>query len=199
MAALVRGAAGCGGAAAFRADLAARRALPTRDVARCARRGERVDPMDALRMAAGTIRCAATTTGDGRSGATSSPRFPTIVAAYWRLLHGREPSRRAPTSARRELPLHAHRRRPRRRARARAGDVSQHRRRSRPQRLDVHRARHRLDRLRSRLRHHRRHRRAEGTAARRRAGTGARHGLRDRRRRRAPRRCCGRRSNRARG
>ena len=63
-----------------------------------------------------------------------------------------------------------------------ARDLSQHRRRSRPQRLDVHRARDHVDRLGSRLGGRRRDRRAERPAARRRAGTGARHGVRDRRR-----------------
>src|ERR1041385_1083047 len=45
--------------------------------------GDRVDTMDALRMGAGTIR----------SGAPADvlAALPTIVAAYWRLLHDREP------------------------------------------------------------------------------------------------------------
>src|SRR6266542_632992 len=45
--------------------------------------GDRVDTMDALRMGAGTIRSAAP------PDVLAAP--PTIVAAYWRLLHGQEP------------------------------------------------------------------------------------------------------------
>ncbi len=61
-----------------------RREIPhsTIDLLRDAAR-DRVDTMDALRMGAGTIR----------SGAPADvlAALPTIVAAYWRLLHGREP------------------------------------------------------------------------------------------------------------
>jgi citrate synthase len=72
--------------AAFRADLAKRRALPaaTMDLIRtCAT--YRTDPMDTMRIAAGTISIVA-----------SSPeeivaKFPTIVAAYWRQAHGQRP------------------------------------------------------------------------------------------------------------
>ena len=49
-----------------------------RDAAR-----DRVDTMDALRMGAGTIR------SDAPAHVLAA--LPTIVAAYWRLLHGREP------------------------------------------------------------------------------------------------------------
>jgi citrate synthase len=71
---------------AFRAALAAERDLPAAalDLLRaCAAAG--VDPMDALRMAAGTI-----------SLTSASPeaivgRAPTIVAAYWRLRRGLDP------------------------------------------------------------------------------------------------------------
>jgi len=45
--------------------------------------GDRLDTMDALRMGAGTIRSAAP--------ADVLAALPTIVAAYWRLLHGNEP------------------------------------------------------------------------------------------------------------
>ena len=113
----------------------------------------------------------------------SSAQFPTIVAAFWRLRARRRAARTAARSrARRELPLHAERRRPGCRARARARDLSQHRRRPRPQRLDLHRARHHLHRIRPGLGGRRRARRAERAAARRRARPGARHGVRDRRR-----------------
>ncbi len=44
---------------------------------------DRVDTMDALRMGAGTIR--------GEAPADVLAALPTIVAAYWRLLNGREP------------------------------------------------------------------------------------------------------------
>jgi citrate synthase len=72
--------------AAFRGDLARRRELPaaTMDLIRtCAT--YRTDPMDTVRIAAGTISIVA-----------SSPeeivaKFPTIVAAYWRQLHGQRP------------------------------------------------------------------------------------------------------------
>ena len=47
----------------------------------------RVEPMDALRMAAGTLIA----NDDGEAARLLVGSFPTIVAAYWRLLHGREP------------------------------------------------------------------------------------------------------------
>lgn len=47
----------------------------------------RVDAMDALRMAAGTL----TAKDDGEAAQLLVGTFPAIVAAYWRLLHGREP------------------------------------------------------------------------------------------------------------
>jgi citrate synthase len=70
--------------ATFQSDLARRRELPRHTVdllQACAL--ERVEVMDALRVAAGTIL-------------ESRPleivaRFPTIVATYWHLLHGRSP------------------------------------------------------------------------------------------------------------
>jgi citrate synthase len=86
--------------AAFRADLARRRELPPvayellREAAR-----EKADSMDALRMAAGTISlrgssrstdtlvCAA----DDEAARNLLAGFPTIVAAYWRLLNDRPP------------------------------------------------------------------------------------------------------------
>ncbi|MEK6372727.1 MAG: citrate synthase/methylcitrate synthase [Acidobacteriota bacterium] len=47
----------------------------------------RADPMDALRMAAGTLAG----TDDDEAAYNLLGSFPTIVAAYWRLLHGRSP------------------------------------------------------------------------------------------------------------
>ncbi|HEX6463025.1 MAG TPA: citrate synthase/methylcitrate synthase [Vicinamibacterales bacterium] len=72
----------------FRADLAARRPLPAplvtllRDCARA-----HVDAMDALRMAAGALSLAPS----GDEPGSIVARFPTIVAAYWRLQRGEEP------------------------------------------------------------------------------------------------------------
>ena len=73
---------------AFRADLASRRALApaTLDLLRAlAARG--VPVMDALRMAAGTIVPA----NDEDDARNLVAQCATIVAAYWRLLHGAEP------------------------------------------------------------------------------------------------------------
>ena len=74
--------------AAFREALADRRALPraTLDLLRSVA-AEGVPPMDALRMAAGTVMPG---TSDGEALALVS-RLPTIVAAYWRMLGGEEP------------------------------------------------------------------------------------------------------------
>jgi citrate synthase len=46
-----------------------------------------VAPMDALRMAAGTLTAAS----DAEAALLLTGAFPTIVAGHWRLLHGREP------------------------------------------------------------------------------------------------------------
>jgi citrate synthase len=71
---------------AFKLTLASARAIPDMTLAvlrECARNG--VDPMDALRMAAGMLSLVS---GDA-SGIVA--RFPTIAAAYWRLGRGLEP------------------------------------------------------------------------------------------------------------
>ena len=71
---------------AFRAELAGERALPPATIAllqECVRSG--LDPMEALRVAAGTISLVT----DNASGIVA--RVPMIVATYWRLLHGEEP------------------------------------------------------------------------------------------------------------
>src|SRR6476469_8365595 len=63
----------------FRSSLASQRELPTSTIALlqdCARHG--VDPMDALRMAAGTLSLLS----DDATAIVA--RIPTIVAAYWR-------------------------------------------------------------------------------------------------------------------
>ena len=70
----------------FRGELAARRALPAAAVAllrECARAA--IDPMDALRIAAGTISL------DSDDAASIVAKVPTIVAAFWRLRAGSEP------------------------------------------------------------------------------------------------------------
>ena len=70
----------------FRSELSSERALPAPTVTllrECARLG--LDAMDALRIAAGTISMAS---DEGRAIVA---RFPTIVAAYWRLGQGAEP------------------------------------------------------------------------------------------------------------
>jgi citrate synthase len=72
----------------FRADLAARRELPpaTIELLRaCAKQA--VDPMDALRMGAGTLSLAT----DAQEPEAIVARCPTIVAAYWRLRQDRPP------------------------------------------------------------------------------------------------------------
>jgi len=71
---------------AFRGALAANRALPDATLAllrECA--GRRVEAMDALRMAAGTLSLVS----DEAVGVVA--RVPTIVASYWRLRNGQEP------------------------------------------------------------------------------------------------------------
>ncbi len=72
----------------FRNDLVARRALApeTLDLLAAAAR-KRAEPMDALRMAAGTLAG----TSDDDAARNLLAAFPTIVAAYWRLLGGRPP------------------------------------------------------------------------------------------------------------
>ena len=165
---------------AFRAELAAAarrcRRRPMALLRECAQ--ARLDPMDALRIAAGTISLRLRRPLRGIVA-----RMPTIVAAYLAAAAGPGADRTAPRSRpRRELPLHAERTDAGRGARARARDLSQHRRRPRAQRVDLHRARDHVNRIGPRLGCRRRARRAQGAAARRRAGPGARHGVRDRRR-----------------
>ena len=71
----------------FRREVASRRVLPdaAMDLLRaCA--SETVNPMDALRMAAGAI-----SVRQDAGAIDILAKFPTIVAAYWRLLHGQAP------------------------------------------------------------------------------------------------------------
>lgn len=70
----------------FRGALAARRALPAPTIAllrECARAA--IDPMDALRIAAGTISL------DSDDAIGIVAKVPTIVATFWRLRAGSEP------------------------------------------------------------------------------------------------------------
>ena len=70
----------------FRADLIAQRAIPPATIAilrECARAA--IDPMDALRIAAGTVSL------ESDDALAIVAKFPTIVAAYWRLGRGTEP------------------------------------------------------------------------------------------------------------
>ncbi|MBA3943911.1 MAG: citrate synthase/methylcitrate synthase [Herpetosiphonaceae bacterium] len=78
--------------AAFRHELQAARALPpaTLELLHAAAM-ESIPPMDALRMAAGTLSLPAPGLVVSDAQATANAvvaRFPTIIAAYWRLLHG---------------------------------------------------------------------------------------------------------------
>ena len=70
----------------FRSELAARRSIAPAAIEllrNCA--AADVEPMDALRIAAGTI-----TLARGDEKLDLAAQFPTIVAAYWRILHGRD-------------------------------------------------------------------------------------------------------------
>ena len=74
--------------AEFRGELAGRRGVPpaTVELLRAAAE-DGVPIMDALRMAAGTLR----TGGDEEEALSIVASLPTIVAAYWRMLEGGEP------------------------------------------------------------------------------------------------------------
>jgi citrate synthase len=76
----------------FRAALVAERNLPPSTISllrACAERG--LDTMDALRIAAGTISMTSSSASDEESALAIVARFPTIVAAFWRLRQGNEP------------------------------------------------------------------------------------------------------------
>ncbi len=79
----------------FKQALAGHRTLPqiTLDVLQ-ASAAKKMLPMDALRMAASTLNLEAGEVehlGSEREAAMLVARFPTIVAAYWRLLNGKTP------------------------------------------------------------------------------------------------------------
>ena len=77
----------------FRTDLAARRALPPAalELLRAAA-AARVDGMDALRIAAGTVSLRPRGGNRDQDDARDLVAvFPTVVAAWWRLLYGQEP------------------------------------------------------------------------------------------------------------
>lgn len=78
--------------AEFRAALAKRRVLSsaTLDVLRAAA-ADKVDGMDALRMAASTLNLGESSADSHDDALRLVAAFPTIVAAYWRLLNGNEP------------------------------------------------------------------------------------------------------------
>lgn len=78
--------------AAFQDRLAGARSLPapTLDLLRAAAQKE-VRAMDALRMAVGTLDLDAAGAPDDELAVSLVARFPTIVAAFWRLLQGKEP------------------------------------------------------------------------------------------------------------
>jgi citrate synthase len=72
----------------FRSELAGQRPLPEATLRLLESAvGERAPVMDALRMAAGTLSLG----GGGEEAPALVARFPTIVAAYWRLLNGEAP------------------------------------------------------------------------------------------------------------
>jgi citrate synthase len=75
----------------FRSGLAQRRSLPPAalELLRAAAAAQ-IDGMDALRLAAGTVSLRGSSNDDDDARNLLAV-FPTIVAAYWRLLHGQEP------------------------------------------------------------------------------------------------------------
>ena len=116
--------------------------------------------------------------GDGQSSRACRRSSP----PYWRLRRGQEPlAPRTDLGHAANFLYMLSGEVPDAGARQRARDVSQHRDRSRAQRLDVHGAGHHVDRFRSRVRGRRCDRSPQGAAPWRRAGAGAGHGVRDRR------------------
>lgn len=76
----------------FRAHLAAERALPDAALTLLsAAASEKQNTMDALRMAASTLSLGGNGQDSERDALKLVAAFPTIVAAYWRLLQGKEP------------------------------------------------------------------------------------------------------------
>ncbi len=80
--------------AEFKATLASQRQLPDATIELLtAVAAEHTPPMDALRMAAGTLSLGLNGQKESNweTAVALTARFPTIVAAYWRLLHGQSP------------------------------------------------------------------------------------------------------------
>lgn len=78
--------------AAFKQELAAMRALPDATLHLLeAAASHKVQAMDALRIAAGSLDLDLGETDDVRRARALTARIPTVAAAYWRLLHGQQP------------------------------------------------------------------------------------------------------------
>ena len=76
----------------FKGRLAGARELPAPTLALLRAAAEQqVQPMDALRMAVGTLDLDAADESENELAISLVARFPTIVAAYWRLLQGQKP------------------------------------------------------------------------------------------------------------
>ncbi len=140
-------------------------------------------PMDVLRTGLslwGAMRGRAEG-GDSEDALWALAATPAIVADYARLRSGAEPLAPDPDLGIVEnYMLQAQRQAARSGTGPRARRIFHPRRRARHERLDVHRARDRLDALRSRLGSRRRRRRPQGAAARRRAEPRLAHDRRDR-------------------
>ena len=80
----------------FKARLVTVRPLPSDTTVVESRATEKVSAMDALRMAAGTLNLGLSDSHEEAALALTA-RFPTIIAAYWRLLHGQEAIEPDPT------------------------------------------------------------------------------------------------------
>ena len=177
---------------AFAADIRPRRAIPAAVAAvlpEIARAGETFVPFDALRTAVSqygaTLGFQPSHDVDDatlRDNAMSTCAVtPTLICALWRLRQGLEPIEPHPDLGYAANYLYMMQgESPGARARGRGREVPHLDDRPRLQRVDVHRARHHVDRRRSRGRGGRRDRRAFGTAARRRAEPRAPDARRDR-------------------
>jgi citrate synthase len=76
----------------FRRELASLRTLPAATINLLEEAAaSKVQTMDALRMAAGTLDLDLGETNDEQRAVALTARIPTVVAAYWRLLHGQTP------------------------------------------------------------------------------------------------------------
>jgi citrate synthase len=78
--------------AAFKQELAALRTVPDATLRLLeSAAGYQVSAMDALRIAAGSLDMNLGATNDQERAKALTARIPTVVAAYWRLLHGQKP------------------------------------------------------------------------------------------------------------